>query len=216
MAFTDALLRRLPKTDLHVHLDGSLRLETLIELAKERGVTLPSDTAEGLRELVFKDQYRDLPDYLHGFAYTCAVLTDEEALERAAYELAQDNLAESVYYLEVRFAPQLHVRRGLGIGEVISAVDRGLDRARREHAESDAVRLRGEPPFAYGIVTSAMRMFRPGFGPYYESLFKVLEQWPTSEVHGVASLSLARSVAPRPATRPRITKKPSTSCIATS
>ena len=81
MAFSDTLIRRLPKTDLHVHLDGSLRIETLIELARERGVQLPSETPEGLRELVFKESYRDLPDYLHGFAYTCAVLTDEEAMD---------------------------------------------------------------------------------------------------------------------------------------
>ena len=99
------LVRAIPKTDLHVHLDGSLRLPTLIELAKERGVKLPSETPEGLLELVFKEQYRDLPDYLHGFSYTCAVLTDAEALERTAYELAQDCMAEGVRYIEVRFAP---------------------------------------------------------------------------------------------------------------
>ena len=75
-------IRRLPKSDLHCHLDGSLRLSSLIDLARERGITLPSNTEEGLRELVFKEQYEDLPDYLNGFAYTCAVLTDAEALER--------------------------------------------------------------------------------------------------------------------------------------
>ena len=100
--YSEALLAALPKTDLHCHLDGSLRLETLIELAKDRKVKLPSDTADGLRELVFKESYRDLPDYLHGFAYTCAVLTDEEALERTAYELGQDCLAEGVRRFEAR------------------------------------------------------------------------------------------------------------------
>ena len=86
-----------------------------VELARERGVKLPSESEEGLRELVFKDSYRDLPDYLHGFAYTCAVLSDEEALERVAYELGCDCLAEGVRYLEVRFAPHLQVRPGLVI-----------------------------------------------------------------------------------------------------
>jgi adenosine deaminase len=192
--WSDALLAALPKTDLHCHLDGSLRTGTLIELARERKVALPSETEEGLRELVFKDQYRDLPDYLHGFAYTCAVLQDEEALERVSYELGQDCLAEGVCYLEVRFAPQLHVRPGLDIPRILAAVDRGLDRVRREHEASAGVRERGEPPFRYGMVCCAMRMFTAGFGPYFRTLLEVLPHWPVKQVYGVASLSLARAV----------------------
>ncbi len=192
--YSRSFLEALPKSDLHVHLDGSLRLATLIELARERQVRLPSETPEGLLELVFKDSYRDLPDYLHGFAYTCAVLTDEEALERVAYELAEDCLAEGVRYIEVRFAPQLHLRSGLDLGLVLSAVDRGLDRARRRHETSPAVRERGEPPFRYGMIVCAMRMFSAGFSPYYRDLLSVLDQWPVREVFGVASLSLARAV----------------------
>ena len=188
------MLAELPKTDLHCHLDGSLRLPTLIELAKERGVSLPSETPEGLRELVFKESYRDLPDYLHGFAYTCAVLTDAEALERVAYELGQDCLAEGVCYLEVRFAPQLHVRPGLDVSGVLAAVDRGLARCRREHEASDAVRERGEPPFRYGLICCAMRMFTGGFGPYFRDLLSVLPNWPVKQVYSLASLSLARTV----------------------
>lgn len=188
------LLRRLPKTDLHLHLDGSLRLETLIELAKERNVELPSYTSEGLLELVFKEKYANLPEYLHGFAYTCAVLTDAEALERCAYELAEDNLAEGVRYIEVRFAPQLHTRQGFDVAQVLAAVDRGLDQARKEHEATDAVKKGGEPPFRYGIIACAMRMFTGGFSPYYRSLTSLLEQSPQQEIYGVASLSLARSV----------------------
>lgn len=193
--YSTEFLRALPKTDLHCHLDGSLRLSTLIELARERKVTLPSETESGLRELVFKDQYRDLPDYLHGFAYTCAVLTDEEALERVSYELGVDCLDEGVRYLEVRFAPQLHVRSGvLDIPRILAAVDRGLARVRREHEASEAVRLRGEPPFRFGIVCCAMRMFTAGFGPYFRDLLAVLPHWPVKKVYGIASLSLARAV----------------------
>lgn len=192
--YPKSFLLAIPKSDLHLHLDGSLRLETLIELARERDVKLPSQTPEGLLELVFKEQYRDLPEYLHGFAYTCAVLTDEEALERVAYELAEDCLAEGVRYIEVRFAPQLHVRPGLDIARVLAAVDRGLDRARREHETSRAVREGGEPPFRYGVIACAMRMFTGGFAPYYRNLLAALDQWPAREVYGVASLSLARSV----------------------
>jgi len=190
----NALLAALPKTDLHCHLDGSLRIETLIELARERGVPLPSETPEGLRELVFKEQYRDLPDYLHGFRYTCGVLTDPEALERVAYELGQDCLAEGVTYLETRFAPQLHVREGLDIAAVLSAVDRGLDRVRREHEATEEVRTGGVPPFRYGLICSAMRMFTGAFGPYFHGLLDVLPHWPVKDVYGTASLSLARAV----------------------
>ena len=193
--FTDELLRALPKSDLHCHLDGSLRLSSLIEMARERGVSLPSETAEGLQDLVFKDHYKDLPEYLHGFAYTCAVLQDVEGLERAAYELAQDCLAEGVCYLEVRFAPQLHLGDGKSVADVLQAVDRGLDRARREWDDSPAVRNDGLTPFRYGIIACAMRNFSAGFSPYYRGLLDALgTQWPMKQVTGIASLTLAREV----------------------
>lgn len=192
--YSDELLQALPKTDLHCHLDGSLRLETLIELARERNVALPSETPEGLQELVFKERYRDLPDYLHGFAYTCGVLTDAEALERVAYELGSDCLAEGVRYLEVRFAPQLHVRPGLDVADVIAAVDRGLSRVVKEHESKPSVADRIEPPFRFGIICCAMRMFTGGFGPYFRDLLSVIPHSPAKEVYGIASLALARAV----------------------
>jgi adenosine deaminase len=193
MQYSEALLRALPKSDLHCHLDGSLRLGTIIELARERKVALPSETPEGLCELVFKPSYRDLPDYLHGFAYTNKVMTDPEALERVAYELGQDCLDEGVCYLEVRFAPQLHVRPGFDIMQVLQAVDNGLARARHEHEQSDDVLVHKKPPFRYGIIVCAMRMFSAGFGPYFKDLLGVLSQWPSPDVFGVASLTVARA-----------------------
>lgn len=192
--YSEAFLKAIPKTDLHLHLDGSLRLPTLIELAKTHGIQLPSETPEGLLELVFKEQYRDLPDYLHGFAYTSPVLCDGESLERVAYELGEDCLAEGVRYIEVRFAPQLHVRPDFDIAQVLHAVDRGLDQVRQNHEASPAVKERGEPPFRYGIIACAMRMFTGGFAPYFKNLLQSLDRWPAKEVYGVASLSLARSV----------------------
>ncbi len=192
--YSTEFLEALPKTDLHVHLDGSLRLETLIDLARDRNVKLPSYTPEGLLELVFKESYRDLPDYLHGFAYTSPVLCDAEALERVSFELAEDCLAEGVLYVEVRFAPQLHVRPDLDIEQIITAVDRGLDRARREHEASEAVVSGSVPPFRYGIIACAMRMFTGGFAPYFKNLLAALDHFPAKEVYGVASMALARSV----------------------
>ena len=82
MLTKENFLREIPKTDLHVHLDGSLRLSTLIELAKQKNITLPSYTEEGMRELVFKDKYESLDDYLKGFSYTGLVMDTAESLER--------------------------------------------------------------------------------------------------------------------------------------
>ena len=81
-------LRDIPKTDLHVHLDGSLRLTTLLELSKEQGSELPAWTEEGLRVKVFKERYGNLVEYLAGFRYTCSVMNTPTALERIAYEFA--------------------------------------------------------------------------------------------------------------------------------
>ena len=131
-AITTEFLEELPKTDLHVHLDGSIRIPTLVDLAQEYNVELPSYTESGLRELVFKDRYDSLGDYLTGFGYTCAVLQSELALERCAYELAIDNQKEGVRYLEVRFAPQLHVHKHMNAVMVLKAVNRGLDQAKDE------------------------------------------------------------------------------------
>ncbi len=192
--YSRAQLQALPKSDLHCHLDGSLRLSTLIELAQARDVKLPSYTTDGLRELVFKETYRDLPDYLHGFAYTCAVLRDEEALERVGYELAMDCLAEGTLYLEVRFAPQLLVHATLSVEQVLRSVDRGLARARAEHESTPEVRSGEVPPFRYGIIACAMRMFSKGFGPYYADLLRILDRSPMPEVYGTASMNLARQV----------------------
>ncbi len=185
----DKLLAALPKTDLHVHLDGSLRLGTLIELARERGVALPSQTPEGLNELVFKPHYVDLPEYLAGFAWTCAVMQDAEALERVAYEFALDNWAEGVRYVEVRFAPQLHQRDGFGTRAVLAAVNAGLARAQQEIAPTVEP---GEPDFRYGIIVCALRMFTEHFSAYYRQLLHALPSAPRRALAGLASLELAR------------------------
>ena len=87
MQYSDEFLKAIPKTDLHLHLDGSLRLKTLIDLAKTNKIKLPSYTEEGLKEKVFKKKYNSLVEYLKGFAYTCAVLQNQESLERTAYEI---------------------------------------------------------------------------------------------------------------------------------
>jgi adenosine deaminase len=189
------LVRKLPKTDLHVHLDGSLRLETLVDLARARHVALPSQTPEGLQELVFRPRYANLAEYLQGFRYTVAVLQDAEALERAAFELAEDCQAEGVRYLEVRFAPQLHVEPGFDIPSVVRAVDRGLRRAGEAFNRRPGIREGREPAFAAGILLCAMRFFRPEFSLGFRRFFEALPEAPPLEIHTVASLEVARAAA---------------------
>jgi adenosine deaminase len=189
------LIRRLPKTDLHVHLDGSLRLATLIDLARERRVALPSETEDGLRRQVFRERYHDLAEYLEGFQYAVAVLQDKESLERAAFELAEDCQAEGVRYLEVRFAPQLHVNAGFAMPDVVRAVDRGLRRAADAFNRRPEVASGQEPSFAAGIILCALRFFLPQFSSGYRQFFEAMPEAPESEVYAAASLEVARAAA---------------------
>ncbi len=192
---TREFIRAIPKTDLHVHLDGSLRLATLIELAPSCGVTLPSSDEAGMRELVFKEKYKSLGEYLQGFAYTCGVLQSAENLERAAYELAEDCLAEGVRYVEVRFAPQLHVRDGLSLERVVRAVSDGMSRAKAEHDASAVVQSGHDIPFEYGLILCAMRSFNEDMGPYFAQMLRSLAYTPRKRVFATASLELARAAA---------------------
>ncbi len=164
------LIRDLPKADLHVHLDGSLRLASLIELAQAQKIELPSYTEDGLKELVFKDRYNDLPDYLQGFQYTCAVMKDLEALERVAYEFAWDCFHDGVVYVEPRYSPDLLKTETIKSHEVILAIDKGLKQAQSEinaliDKENQALKQDSpesfveHPRFVYSHIICCMRMW---------------------------------------------------------
>ena len=127
------LLRRLPKAELHCHLDGSVRPQTLIDLGEEYGVAMPRSDAESLRRYMLVNDAKSLEDYLERFDVTLSVMQQEAALERIAYELAEDAAAEGVRYIEVRYAPVLNVREGLSLGAAVEAPLRGLARAERDH-----------------------------------------------------------------------------------
>lgn len=187
-------LRRIPKADLHVHLDGSLRISTLIDLARKQGLALPSYTEKGLRQKVFKDKYKSLVEYLKGFEYTDAVMQSAENIERIAYELGQDAIAEGVRYMEVRFAPQLHTSEMLTAEESIRAVVRGMERAQKEYNRSAAVRRGEDLEFHFGIIACAMRNFNKHMSPYYAMLMKALSQSDKREMVGIASLELAKII----------------------
>src|SRR5690606_24010805 len=125
--YSAEFIKEMPKSDLHLHLDVSLRLQSMIEMAKRTGTKLPADTVDGLKQLVFKDKYHNLGEYLHCFQYTCAVLCDMEDLDRAAYKLAIDKQLAGVNYNEARFAPQLPIDlpNGIDFDRVTYAVNNG-------------------------------------------------------------------------------------------
>jgi adenosine deaminase len=127
------VIEKLPKTDLHVHLDGSLRLGTILELADKQRVELPAHDEDGLRAAMnLGRNCGSLVEYLKAFDVTLRVMQTEGALERIAYELAEDAARENVRYMEVRYAPMLHTRRGLKLTSVVEAVLSGLRAAQTD------------------------------------------------------------------------------------
>ena len=126
------LLRRLPKAELHCHLDGSVRPETLIELGREYGKPMPRSDADALREYMLVRDARSLEEYLERFDVTLSVMQTGEALERIAYELMEDAARDGVRYIEIRYAPVLNVRHGLTLGEAVEAPLRGIARGERD------------------------------------------------------------------------------------
>jgi len=126
---TGSWIRQMPKVELHMHLDGSLRPETVLELAAEQGIPLPALNSKGLLPYMQVDgSCSSLTEYLSKFAFTCLFLQAGKALERAACEAVEQAAAEGCRYVEVRFAPQLHRERGLSCEEAVHHVTAGLKR----------------------------------------------------------------------------------------
>ena len=120
-------IRGLPKVLLHDHLDGGLRPKTIVELARDQDVELPTDDPQGLADWFHRGAQRgSLPLYLEGFGLTTAVMQTKDALRRVAKERAEDLIADGVVYAEIRFAPCLHVLSGLNLEDVMGAVLEGF------------------------------------------------------------------------------------------
>lgn len=144
MSLPLSAFERLPKTDLHVHLDGSLRLATMLELAAQDDAELPATDLDGLsRAMHCGEQVGSLVEYLKAFEATLAVMQTERALQRIAYELAEDAARENVRYMEVRYSPMLHKGRGLRVAAIVEAVLDGLRSAERDHGIESQVIICG-------------------------------------------------------------------------
>jgi adenosine deaminase len=134
MKLDRSILQKLPKVLLHEHLDGVLRPQTIIDLARSGGYTgLPTEDATALAQWFLQGANQgSLAKYLEGFKHTIAVMQTEEALERVAYEEAEDLSSDGVVYYETRFAPLFHTTKGLTHQQVVAAVLKGMARGRKD------------------------------------------------------------------------------------
>lgn len=177
------LLRRLPKAELHCHLDGSVRPQTLLDLARASGGTMPRGDASALREYMTVRDARNLEDYLARFDVTLSVMQRADALERIAYELAEDAHRDGVLYIEVRFSPVLNVRAGLKLHEVVEAAVRGLTRGERD----------------FGVIGRVIVCALRNLGP--EVSLELAQLAVAYKDRGVAGFDLAGSEIGNPASR---------------
>jgi len=144
---TEQIVKTIPKVLLHDHLDGGLRPQTIIELAKELKYNkLPAKDAVELGEWFHRGANKgNLIEYLQGFEHTTAVMQTKEGLERVAYEMIEDMFSDGVVYVETRFAPVYHRMKGLYYEESVKAVLAGLERGKKDFK------------VGYGLILCGMR-----------------------------------------------------------
>ncbi|CEQ19868.1 adenosine deaminase [Paraclostridium sordellii] len=166
----------LPKIELHCHLDGSVRPSTVIELAKKKNIELPSlNEIEIQKLMVAPKNCSSLDEYLKRFDLPGLVMQDEEGLERIAFGLMEDAFSENIVYIEIRFAPLLHVSKGLTVKQVISSVLKGIKRAEKQFD------IKGN------LILSCMRTMS------VESSYEVIESGKEFLGNGVVAVDLCSS-----------------------
>lgn len=157
-------LDRMPKADLHVHIDGAVRTATILELAKAQGMALPAKDAESLAPFVtVGPDSRSLADFLRTFEVFYPLLRNADAVERIAYELVLDEANDGVVYVEARFAPALQASGGFTIDDAVHAALRGLEAGAAETGIDTGLILccyRSEPPAASEATVDAALRFR--------------------------------------------------------
>jgi adenosine deaminase len=143
---TEEMIRRLPKVELHDHLDGGLRPATIVELARKHHLELPAQEPAELATWFHRGADRkSLSLYLEGFRVALAVMQTEEALERIAFEALEDRAEDNIIYVELRFAPMLCTSGGLNLETVVRSVLRGLEQGKRKTGVE------------YGLILCALR-----------------------------------------------------------
>jgi len=144
---TDEVIKSVPKVLLHDHLDGGLRTETIIELAKElKYKKLPTEDPSELAVWFHRGANKgSLVEYLQGFEHTCAVMQTKAGLERVAYEMMEDMKNDGVCYVETRFAPVFHTSKGLYHEDIVNAVLTGLEKGKKDFG------------VGYGLILCGMR-----------------------------------------------------------
>ncbi|MDX8342593.1 adenosine deaminase [Rossellomorea sp. YZS02] len=166
----------MPKIELHCHLDGSVRPETIIDLAKKDGIQLPSFDQDKIKEeLIAPLDCESLDEYLEKFSIPNDVMQSRENLKRITFELYEDAAEENVKYMEVRFAPLLHTRNGLSVEEIIESVIDGMKEA------EERFDIKGN------IILCCMRTMSP------ESAFEVVEKGKGFLGKGVVAIDLCAS-----------------------
>ncbi|MBI5364801.1 MAG: adenosine deaminase [Planctomycetes bacterium] len=177
------LVRRAPKVLLHEHLDGGLRPKTVLELAAAAGYKeLPESDPAKLADWFAAGAARgSLAQYLEGFRHTIALMQTADAIERVAYEFAEDMARDNVVYSEVRFAPHFHTQQGLGLDGVMTAVMKGLRRGEEDHGVK------------VGVIVCAMRNLSSMLS------YQMAELAVAWRDHGVVGFDLAGEEAGHPA-----------------
>jgi len=128
-----SFIKKAPKAELHTHIDGGLRVETVLELAKKHNIKLPSYDNDTLRNILTNDENcQSLIDYFKPFDYTLSVMQTRDALERITYEFLEDSFHQHIRYTEARFCPSLHTNNGLSLQQVMDAVLKGKEQAERD------------------------------------------------------------------------------------
>ncbi len=170
---TEQIIRSVPKVLLHDHLDGGLRPQTIIELAKELKYNkLPAKAPEELASWFHTGANKgNLTQYLKGFEHTCAVMQTRESLQRVAYEMMEDMKKDGVCYVETRFAPVFHTAKGLYNEDVVSAVLEGLEKGKNDFG------------VGYGLILCGMRNMK--------NTLEIAELALNFRKHGVVGFDLA-------------------------
>jgi adenosine deaminase len=186
MTPSDERLQQLPKAELHMHLDGSLRPETMLDLAADRNVDMPAETAEALSRYMLVSDAASLEEYLERFEVTLSVMQDVEAVERIAYECVIDHALENVRYVELRFCPQLNTVMGARPDDVLAAALAGMRRA-----ETEAVAA-GHGSIRANLIVCALRSHDPGL------TFETAELAIAFQERGVCGFDIAGGEAGNP------------------